>query len=199
MINFFMALTASIILTTIYSFFYLRSCGELNHAESINKWLTIDAYAFKGNLKESGLSDRDVQVFRQTMNETIKNIEIIEENLGFTEEFKEGYSILREYFWSIINNPKQLNKANSFNYKYIPNLAKLTKLHREIEETNHVNSEINKVLDKSSKAISMIFENISSDYDSFRKYKVSELSKEAELSKVSKDFNSELDSILKNL
>jgi len=82
--------------------------------------------------KEAGLSEGDIDIFRQTMAEARSNIESWEtrvdklDELSVIEDVTGGLESAKKTFQFIVKNPQELNKQGDFLYKDLPNMVKLT-------------------------------------------------------------------------
>lgn len=83
------------------------------------------------NYKDSGLSDNDVKLFRETMGEAKKHIlgwdKAVQKltDLSVIEDVTGGVQAAKKTFQFIAKNPTELTKQNDFLYKDLPNMTKL--------------------------------------------------------------------------
>ncbi|MDR0300206.1 MAG: 5-bromo-4-chloroindolyl phosphate hydrolysis family protein [Streptococcaceae bacterium] len=91
------------------------------------------------NYKDSGLSDSDIKLFRETMAEAKgyimswdKSIKKITE-LSVIEDVTGGVEAAKKTFQYIVENPSELTQQNDFLYKDLPNMLKLITSYEKLE------------------------------------------------------------------
>jgi 5-bromo-4-chloroindolyl phosphate hydrolysis protein len=88
--------------------------------------------------KAAGLSDTDIQIFRETLSEAKKNIKDWEDlvkrftDLSVIEDVTGGLSAAKKIFQYIVQNPSALTKQDDFLYKKLPNIKKLSETFAEL-------------------------------------------------------------------
>lgn len=91
------------------------------------------------NYRESGLSDSDIKLFRETMAEAKKHIKYWESacksitDVSVIEDVTGGLSAAKKTFQFIVKNPQELTKQNNFLYKYLPNMTKLIESYQKLQ------------------------------------------------------------------
>ena len=83
------------------------------------------------NYRDSGLSDSDIKLFRETMGEAKRQIELWSKanqsktDLSVIEDVTGGLASAKKTFQFIVQNPQELTKQSDFLYKDLPNIVKL--------------------------------------------------------------------------
>ncbi|MFV0555610.1 MAG: 5-bromo-4-chloroindolyl phosphate hydrolysis family protein [Lactovum sp.] len=83
------------------------------------------------NYKEAGLSDSEIDLFRETMSEAKQQILFWDKqqkkhiDLSVIEDVTSGLESSKKLFQLIVKDPQELTKQNKFLYKDLPNMVKL--------------------------------------------------------------------------
>lgn len=89
--------------------------------------------------KEAGLSDTEIEIFRETMSEAKRQIDIWSKasqersDLSVIEDVTGGVISAKKTFQFIVQNPQELTKQNTFLYKDLPNMVKLIESHGKLQ------------------------------------------------------------------
>jgi 5-bromo-4-chloroindolyl phosphate hydrolysis protein len=92
------------------------------------------------NYRDSGLSDSDIKLFRETMAEAKNQIKAWETasktitDVSVIEDVTGGLAAAKKTFQFIVKNPQELTKQNEFLYKSLPNMSKLIESYRKLQQ-----------------------------------------------------------------
>lgn len=120
--------------------------------------------------QEAGLSDSDIEIFRDTLADAKENIEIWEANikkndeLDVVESVTGGLESSKLLFKHIVQNPTQLTRQNDFLYKDLPNMVKLTEKYLEMEKQSVKSQDVSRDMDETLLLIRTLSANISKNY-----------------------------------
>lgn len=184
--------------------YYMSRQTKYNHQSKVNtaadKKLEPVSAERKAYYQAQGLSDDDIDFFRQTMN-TAK-YQIIRTDQAFQSSSKlkairnrtSVIQISQNLFKEIVNAPKRLSDADKFLYVHLPSLEKLTNKYIEIDNHQKKTKDTIRILNESSQTIEKMCEAIINDYLLFMESDVQDFSEEIELAKrrLKKDDNEQL-------
>ncbi|WP_338147170.1 MULTISPECIES: 5-bromo-4-chloroindolyl phosphate hydrolysis family protein [Lactococcus] len=120
--------------------------------------------------QEAGLSESDIEIFRDTLADAKENIEKWEANTKRSDELEVvdsvtgGIEASKLLFKYIVQNPTQLTKQNEFLYKDLPNMVKLTEKYIEMQKQSVKSQEIKRDMDETLLLIKTLSANISKNY-----------------------------------
>ncbi|MFD2254259.1 5-bromo-4-chloroindolyl phosphate hydrolysis family protein [Lactococcus formosensis] len=120
--------------------------------------------------QEAGLSESDIEIFRDTLADAKENIEKWETNtkkndeLEVVESVTGGLEASKLLFKHIVQNPTQLTKQNDFLYKDLPNMVKLTEKYLEMQKQSVKSEEVSRDMDETLLLIKTLAMNISKNY-----------------------------------
>ncbi|MCI3870965.1 5-bromo-4-chloroindolyl phosphate hydrolysis family protein [Lactococcus petauri] len=120
--------------------------------------------------QEAGLSESDIEIFRDTLADAKENIEKWEVNtkkndeLQVVESVTGGLEASKLLFKHIVQNPTQLTKQNDFLYKDLPNMVKLTEKYLEMQKQSVKSDEVSRDMDETLLLIKTLATNISKNY-----------------------------------
>lgn len=136
-----------------------------------------------------GLSNEDIDFFRDTMNNAKNQILQIEENMTHTGKLRaianrnNTLHLIKVLFKDIVNEPERLHEVDQFLYVHLPSLADLTDKYVTINQHQAKSKQTFDVLEKSAQTIDDVCEQITEDYMKFRSTDISDLADEMELAK----------------
>ena len=120
--------------------------------------------------QEAGLSESDIEIFRETLADAKENIEKWEANtkkndeLEVVESVTGGLEASKLLFKYIVQNPTQLTKQNDFLYKDLPNMVKLTEKYLEMQKQSVKSEDVSRDMDETLLLIKTLAMNISKNY-----------------------------------
>lgn len=136
---------------------------------------------------EHGLSDEDIQFFRETMNTAKEQIVKADQHFSSSSKLKairnrtSVIQICQNLFKEIVKAPDRLSEADQFLYVHLPSLEKLTHKYCQISQHQKKAKDTYTVLDQSAQTIEKMCTAIIEDYLRFMEADVRELSNELEL------------------
>lgn len=122
---------------------------------------------------ETGMSKREVDFFRETMNATKQQIVQLQENINQNAKLKAidlRHDVLRAskaLFKELVKEPQKLPAANHFLYTHLPNIVDLTNKYNEISSHEIKSKEAYEKLEESAQIIDQMAELIAKDYQQF--------------------------------
>lgn len=123
--------------------------------------------------QEAGLSDQEIDHFRQQMQTSRDQIKSIEQELAKnakTRAIEANYhliDILKNYFKDIVNQPQRRLLAGNFLINLLPQLEDILKKYNEINRHVAKNKESYLILEKSAQVIDRLAQEITDDYLQF--------------------------------
>lgn len=150
--------------------------------------------------QSKGLSNEDIDFFRETMNNTKDQILQLEENINRTGKLRaianrhDTLNLVKILFKDIVNEPDRLHEVDQFLYVHLPSLTELTSKYVQINQHKAKNKQTFDALEKSAETIDEMCQQISKDYLQFRSRDINDLSHEVRLAK--KRLNREGSSII---
>lgn len=121
----------------------------------------------------AGLTDSEIDMFRQTMNQTKKQIEHLQDTMNKSGKLRavdlrhDTIKAAKALFKEIVDSPKRMPEANQFLYTHLPNLVDLTDKFIEINEHEVKNRETYDKIEESIQIIDQMAALITSDYQKF--------------------------------
>lgn len=122
---------------------------------------------------ELGLSDSEIELFRDTMNQAKIQIEQLQKNVRSNSKLKaldlrhDYLKISKALFKEIVKNPTRLSDASLFLYTHLPNLVDLTNKYVEINNHEIKSREAYDRLEEGIQVIEQLTELIQRDYQDF--------------------------------
>lgn len=120
-----------------------------------------------------GMSDQEINFFRETMNTTKKQIIKLENNMNSVPKLKaislrnDTIKVAKAMFKELVKAPNKLHLADGFLYNHLPNLVELTAKYIEINQHDVKTRNSFEALDKSAKMIDKISQLLLADYEKF--------------------------------
>lgn len=138
---------------------------------------------------EAGMSDKEIEFFRNTLAETKQQIDQLESNFQAVPKLKAinlRYDTLRvskAMFKELVKEPKKLHLADKFLYNHLPNLVELTNKYVEISEHEIKSKATYDTLNDSISAIENVAVLIIKDYEDFVSDDIEDLEVEISIAK----------------
>ena len=180
--------TPSIIIGIFVGFgLYSRYMGEQKPERKTKKNLQPVSKEREKFYLSKGLSEEDIDFFRETMNNAKGQILQIEENINQAGKLRalanrnNTLNLIKVLFKDIVNEPDRLHEVDQFLYVHLPSLAELTSKYVQINQHQAKSKQTFDVLEKSAQTIDEMCQQISEDYVSFRSTDISDLANEVEL------------------
>ena len=120
-----------------------------------------------------GLSDSEIELFRDTMNQAKIQIEQLQKNVRSNSKLKaldlrhDYLKISKALFKEIVKNPTRLSDASLFLYTHLPNLVDLTNKYVEINNHEIKSREAYDRLEEGIQVIEQLTKLIQRDYQDF--------------------------------
>lgn len=138
---------------------------------------------------ESGLSESDVNLFRETMDQAADQIHEFEEIADRVPKIKaiatnaDLFDIMHAYFKAIVQTPKKLGAAGHFIYEQLPNLLSIAQKYEAITHHEVKTQATYDVLTTASNTLKGLAETIRSGYSEFVESDIDELEADLDLAK----------------
>lgn len=122
---------------------------------------------------ESGMSEKEIEFFRETMNQTKKQILQLQENINKNAKLKaidlrhDTLRASKAMFKELVKDPQKLHFANHFLYTHLPNMVDLTDKFIEINGHEIKTKETYEKIEESSQIIDQMAALIAKDYQQF--------------------------------
>jgi len=182
--------TPSVIIGILVGFgLYSRYVGKQKPTKKSKKDLQGVSKEREQFYLSRGLSEEDIQFFRETMNNAKGQILQIEENINQVGKLRaianrnNTLNLIKVLFKDIVNEPERLHEVDQFLYVHLPSLAELTSKYVQINQHQAKSKQTFDVLEKSARTIDEMCQQISKDYVGFRSTDISGLADEIELAK----------------
>lgn len=182
--------TPSVIIGILVGFgLYSRYVGQQKPNKKTKKDLQAVSKEREKFYLSRGLSEEDIQFFRETMNNAKEQILQIEENVNQVGKLRaianrnNTLNLIKVLFKDIVNEPERLHEVDQFLYVHLPSLAELTSKYVQINQHQAKSKQTFDVLEKSAQTIDEMCQQISKDYVEFRSTDISSLADEVELAK----------------
>lgn len=139
--------------------------------------------------KSKGLTEEDIEYFRETMHKAKKQIIQIEQNMRTAGKLKaiehrnNTAQLSKSMFKEIIKEPDRLHEVDQFLYVHLPSLADLTEKYVEINNHEKKSSATYDILDRSAETIDAMCQQIAEDYVNFRSTDIEDMDLEVQLAK----------------
>lgn len=130
---------------------------------------------------EQGLTDQEIDYFRDQMAPAKEQIEHINDIFGQTAKLRavevrnNTNKVLQSFFKDIVEDPQRLPQASTFLYKYLPSLEDLILKYNEINGHVAKNKQTYLILDRSAQIIDELCQQISEEYVLFHQDTYNEL------------------------
>lgn len=177
----------------VYSFSSSKLFNRIGGMASMKKKLKLPKLTKEKLIyyQDKGMSDEEIDFFRETMAEAKEQIDCLEKNMNQLAKLKainirnNTVRTARIYFKAIVKEPDRLHQANKFLYTYLPNIVELTTKHVEINEHEIKNKQTYELMDESAKMIDEMSKLILADYQDFLTIDLEELEVEISVAKQS--------------
>ena len=139
--------------------------------------------------KSKGLSDEDIQFFRETMNQAKFQILNLEDHVNQVGKLRaitnrhDTINLVKIFFKDIVNEPDRLHEVDQFLYVHLPSLTELTNKYLQISQHQAKSKQTFEVLEQSAETIDKVCQQISKNYLQFRSKDIKDLENEIELAK----------------
>jgi 5-bromo-4-chloroindolyl phosphate hydrolysis protein len=120
-----------------------------------------------------GMTDQEINFFRDTMNTTKNQIVKLQENMNASTKLRaidlrnDTLRVSKALFKELVKEPKKLHLANHFLYTHLPNLVDLTGKYLEIDDHEIKNKQTYEKLEESAQIIDQVSKLIKKDYEQF--------------------------------
>lgn len=120
-----------------------------------------------------GMTDQEIDFFRDTMNSTKRQIVRLQENMNASTKLRaidlrnDTLKVSKALFKELVKEPKKLHLANHFLYTHLPNLVDLTSKYLEIDAHEIKNKQTYEKLEESAQIIDQVSKLIKKDYEQF--------------------------------
>lgn len=120
-----------------------------------------------------GMTDQEINFFRDTMNTTKRQIVQLQENMNASTKLRaidlrnDTLRVSKALFKELVKEPKKLHLANHFLYTHLPNLVDLTSKYLEIDDHEIKNKQTYEKLEESAQIIDQVSKLIKTDYEQF--------------------------------
>lgn len=165
----------------------------LRKQKPIKKKSTVSLKSVSNERKKlylsKGLSNEDIDFFRETMNNTKEQILLLEDNINQTGKLRaianrhDTLNLVKILFKDIVNEPDRLHEVDQFLYVHLPSLTELTSKYVQINQHKAKSKQTFDILEKSAETIDGMCLQISDDYLQFRSRDIKDLANEVELAK----------------
>ncbi|WP_461218412.1 5-bromo-4-chloroindolyl phosphate hydrolysis family protein [Lapidilactobacillus salsurivasis] len=131
--------------------------------------------------QQAGLSDAEIDVFRETMSDAKKEIVELEQTMQAVPKLRainlnhDTIGLTKAMFSALVNEPERLQEAADFLYKHLPTSLTIAKKYQEISQHEMKTSDTYAVLDRSVEMLASLSEQIKQDYLDYVHDDVSEL------------------------
>lgn len=122
---------------------------------------------------ESGMSYREIEFFRETLNQAKQQIEQLQKNIGNSAKLKaidlrhDTIRAAKALFKELVKEPTRLNEASHFLYTHLPNMVDLTDKFIEINNHEIKNRDTYEKIEESIQIIDQMASLITQDYQKF--------------------------------
>lgn len=139
----------------------------------------------------SGMSPREIDLFRDTLNQTKQQIDQLQKNTHLNTKLKaidlrhDTLRAAKGLFKELVKEPHRLHEANHFLYTHLPNMVDLTNKYIEINNHEVKSREAYEKMEESVQIIDQLASLITSDYQHFVSDDLDELDVELSIAKQS--------------
>lgn len=122
---------------------------------------------------KSGMSTREIELFRDTMNQSKQQIDQLQKNIARNNKLKaidlrhDALRASKALFKELVKEPTKLPLANHFLYTHLPNMVDLTDKFIEINEHEIKSRETYEKIEESTQIIEQMASLIAKDYSQF--------------------------------
>lgn len=140
---------------------------------------------------KSGMSQSEIEFFRDTMNGTKQQIEVLQTNINKSAKLKaidlrhDTLRASKALFKELVKDPQKLHNANHFLYTHLPNMVDLTNKFIEVNGHEIKNKETYEKIEESAQIIDQMAALIAHDYSNFVAEDLDELDVELSIAKQS--------------
>lgn len=123
--------------------------------------------------RENGMSTREIELFRETMNQTKEAIDQLQQNFSTHAKLKaidlrhDTVKAAKALFKELVKEPQKLHYASHFLYTHLPNLVDLTNKYIEISAHEIKSKETYDKMEESILVIDQMAALIAKDYQNF--------------------------------
>ncbi|KAF1295587.1 5-bromo-4-chloroindolyl phosphate hydrolysis protein [Enterococcus sp. JM4C] len=127
----------------------------------------------ESHYEQLGMTDREIDLFRNTMNAAKQQIVRLQENMSGTAKLKaidlrqNTVKASKALFKELTKDPTKLHLANHFLYTHLPNMVDLTDKYIEINNHELKNKQTYEKLEESAQIIDQVAALIAQDYQKF--------------------------------
>jgi 5-bromo-4-chloroindolyl phosphate hydrolysis protein len=138
-----------------------------------------------------GMSNSEIELFRNTMNHAKQHIVKLQENMNGTAKLKaidlrqNTVKASKALFKELTKDPTKLHSASHFLYTHLPNMVDLTNKYIEINNHELKNKQTYEKLEESAQIIDQVAALIAQDYQKFVEDDLEELDVELTVAKQS--------------
>lgn len=150
-------------------FFALRSKGKQAPPQSLPSLTKKREEAYLA----SGMTLREIELFRETLNQTKIQIDQLQANIQRNTKLKaidlrhDTLRAAKGLFKELVKEPTRLHEANHFLYTHLPNMVDLTNKYIEINDHEVKSRETYEKMEESVQIIDQLASLITSDYQQF--------------------------------
>lgn len=132
--------------------------------------------------QETGLTDNDITVFRETMADAKNQIVELQDTMAAVPKLRainlnhDTLEVSKAMFAALVREPQRLQEAADFLYKHLPNSVQIAKKYQEISRHEVKTADTYAVLDRSVEVLANLSEQMKKDYTNFVADDISELS-----------------------
>ncbi|WP_462259156.1 5-bromo-4-chloroindolyl phosphate hydrolysis family protein [Vagococcus teuberi] len=138
---------------------------------------------------EAGMSDKEIEFFRNTLAEAKEQINQLEQNFKAVPKLKainlryDTLKVSQAMFKELVKEPKKLHLADKFLYNHLPNVVELTNKYVEISDHEIKSKATYDTLNESIVAIEDVAQLIIKDYENFVSDDIEDLEVEISIAK----------------
>ncbi|MHC5269610.1 5-bromo-4-chloroindolyl phosphate hydrolysis family protein [Enterococcus sp. LJL98] len=121
----------------------------------------------------SGMTPREIEIFRETLNQTKKQIDRLQDNVQRNTKLKaidlrhDTLRAAKGLFKELVKEPTRLHEASHFLYTHLPNMVDLTDKYIEINAHEVKSRETYEKMEESVQIIGQLASLITCDYQQF--------------------------------
>lgn len=159
-----LALGGAVIVTGIILWWQQRQPQVAKNLKNVDQTMLT-------HYRKAGMSDEDIQFFRETMSTAKDQIDQLNQNMQSVPKLRaielhsEPVKVSRAIFKTIVAEPQKLHAASDFLYRHLPTMVDLTKKHIAISKHEVKDKDTYTVLDKSATVISDLAQQFRDDYE----------------------------------
>lgn len=175
------------ILGVSFLVFAFRSKGKAAPKESLPSLTKKREEAYLAN----GMSPREIELFRETLNLTKQQIDRLQMNIQRNTKLKaidlrhDTLRAAKGLFKELVKEPTRLHEASHFLYTHLPNMVDLTDKYIEINDHEVKSRETYEKMEESVQIIDQLASLITSDYQQFVSDDLDDLDVELSIAKQS--------------